>query len=245
MAMQGNELTERQRPYASPANVIAVLHRVRSRNLPERIDDDLLRLAQVPEGARHRVHAALRFLGLVDEDGRPSEDLRALASATDEEYPTHLERFVRRAYAEDFERIDPARDSQAQIVSAFRPYQPRSQTNRMVILLLGLCREAGIEVLDAPRERQQAPRLRAPVTPRGRRSAAREPKEERGGGSAREGTLFGVSEEDIDVLSESEFEELWTALGKVARARARAKRQPPEAGAETGEDRGDSEGGGR
>lgn len=39
------------------------------------------------------------------------------------------------------------------------------------------------------------------------------------------GVLFGVTEDDVAALDEAEFNEVWTALGKVARARARAKKQ--------------------
>jgi hypothetical protein len=36
--------------------------------------------------------------------------------------------------------------------------------------------------------------------------------------------LFGLTDDDVSRLSDKEFEEVWTALGKVARARAR---KPP------------------
>jgi hypothetical protein len=35
--------------------------------------------------------------------------------------------------------------------------------------------------------------------------------------------LFGITESDIGALDEEEFGEVWAALGKVARARARAR----------------------
>jgi hypothetical protein len=220
---------QRQRPYAAPANVISVLQRVRTRNLPERIDDDLLRLVGVPEGALHRVHTAFRFFGLVDDDQTPTDTLRALAAATDEQYRQILAGAIKAAYQEDFQRIDPAKDTQAQIVDAFRPYQPRSQTNRMVILFLGLCREAGIPVLDAPRERgPQSPRpRRSTPTPR-TATAPRRPRNQSLDEQLFHASdlLFGLTEDDVAVLDEVEFNEVWTALGKVARARARAKHRP-------------------
>lgn len=223
----------RSRPYAATANVIAVLSRVRSRNLPEVINNELLRLAGVPEAVLGRVVTTLRFLDLIHEDGRPTEKLRAMAGATDIEYRSLLAGTVRDAYREDFLSIDPAQDQQHVIIDAFRRYEPRSQTSRMVMLFLGLCREASIPVLDAPRERQmQAARGRAvkprgkvePRTPRGRLVAeipvASAPPVERTPDTA---LLFGVSEEDIGLLDEQDFNQVWTALGKVARARARAR----------------------
>jgi hypothetical protein len=41
-------------------------------------------------------------------------------------------------------------------------------------------------------------------------------------------TVFGVTVEDIAALSEEDFDEVWSALGKVARARANSKRQEKE-----------------
>jgi hypothetical protein len=35
--------------------------------------------------------------------------------------------------------------------------------------------------------------------------------------------LFGVTESDIAALDDTEFAEVWAALGKVARARARSR----------------------
>ena len=221
-------LDEQRRPYAPPANVLAILQRARSRNLPDHINDDFLSLAGVSEGARGRVMDALRFLGLVSEDDRPSEALRALSSATDDEYPALLAGVVRDAYRQDFDRVNPSEDSQAKIVGAFRPYRPRSQTARMVMLFLGLCREAGIPVSDAPRERQMKsspspPRRETKTTDR--RGSDFAPPAAGVLGSRPSPTLFGVTEEDIAVLNEQEFNEVWGALGKVARARARAKKQ--------------------
>jgi hypothetical protein len=245
MSSNGNDLG-RQRPYAAPANVLSVIGRIRSRNLPERIDADFHRLSGVPEGAIYRVVGAMRFLGLADEEGRPSDALRALAAAPEEQYRELLEGIVREAYREDFERVNPAEDSQAQIVRAFQPYQPRSQTNRMVILFLALCREAGIQVLDAPRERAQATRPRtaqvsARVQGTGRTTArGRVVREPNPGPVTPSGLLFGITEEDVAVLGEDEFNAVWTALGQVARARARAK-HPPERPAENGPDESDEQ----
>ena len=57
---------EMRRPYAPTSNVIAVIQRGRSRNLPDRVDDDFLNLAGVNTTGSigRRVSFALRFLGL-------------------------------------------------------------------------------------------------------------------------------------------------------------------------------------
>jgi hypothetical protein len=140
------------RPYPPASNVIGVLHRLRSRNLPERIDNDYLRDAGIPEGSMHRAAFALRFLSLVRDDA-PTPALRSIATSTDEEYRDILAGLVRDAYREVFEVLDPAQDSPDRITNFFRRYTPASQRERMVLFFLGMCREAGIPTMEAPRQR--------------------------------------------------------------------------------------------
>lgn len=220
---------EDRRPYAPAANVTAVIDRVRRINLPEIIDNDFLRVTGIPEGALGRVNESLRFLGLVNASGRPTDELRAIARSPDDESRDLLAARVRNAYATDFERVDPAQDPQARIEAQFRRYEPRSQTTRMVMLFLGLCRAAGMAVLDSPRERQMQGAARpsrsaratpARSTPRGP-TAAPARQEQRRDEPTAGGLLMGVTVEDIAALSEQEFADVWAALGTIARARAR------------------------
>ncbi|CAN5237504.1 hypothetical protein BH24CHL7_BH24CHL7_04310 [soil metagenome] len=245
-------IDDERRPYAPAANVISVLERVRRVNLPDAVDADLLRNASVSEGAMGRVLFALRFLRLVESNGRPSDQLRAIARAADEEWRELLAGVVREAYAGDFARLDLARDTQPQIVSAFRRYEPRSQTERMVMLFLGLCRSAGIPVLDAPRERQMQPRATHTAPPARTRPERQRPARRSGRETSQDdgsvspgGLLFGVTVDDIAALPEGEFDDVWRALGKIARARAaKVLKQVPETerGAESDTAEEDSEG---
>src|SRR6266568_1160025 len=218
-----------RRPYAATANVVAVLTRARKRNLPPKIDTDFYRLDNIPDVVFGRVREALTFLGLIDAEDRPTELLRALASASEDEYHELMADAIRSAYADDFARIDPAEDTQAQIMAAFHRYEPRSQTQRQVMLFLGLCRHAGILVKDQPRERKMQPRPKAQsgassAPERGERYLLAQTAADRVFGYPRPGLLFGVTEEDIAALDEADFKEVWTALGKVALARARSRR---------------------
>ena len=141
------------RSYPPPSNVTAILGRLRNRNLPEVVDADYLRDANIPEGTNSRRLFALRFLGLIRGAGEPSPALRSIATATDEEYMSTLAEVIREGYTEVFVSIDPSQDTQATIVNFFRRYTPASQRDRMVIFFLGMCREAGIPTLDVPRQR--------------------------------------------------------------------------------------------
>jgi len=141
------------RPYTPPSNVVAVLQRLRSRNLPDRIEPDYLRDAGIPEGTISRTLFALRFLRLIDEGGLLSESLKSIHTATDEEYHAILSGLIKEAYKEVFSSVDPSQDSQDKILNVFRRYVPASQRMRMVIFFLGMCREAGIPTFDVPKAR--------------------------------------------------------------------------------------------
>jgi len=168
---------ETNRPYGPPSNVTAVLHRLRSRNLPDRVDAEYLRDAGVSEGTVGRTLFALRFLDLVADDGQPTQALRSIHTSTDEEYRTILSGLVREAYSDVFNVIDPAEDSQDRILNVFRRYTPASQRNRMVIFFLGMCTEAGIPTMDTPRQRvMREPRPAGARTPtQGRRQPLQRP----------------------------------------------------------------------
>lgn len=140
------------RPYAPTANVIAMLNRFRTRNLPEKIDSEYLRDAGITDSLNPRVLFALRFLGFIDDDA-PTSILRSIARSTDEEYQTILAGVLRDTYRDVFEVLDPTQDQQSRFINFFRRYSPASQRDRMVTFFLGMCREAGIPTIDAPRNR--------------------------------------------------------------------------------------------
>jgi hypothetical protein len=206
-------------------------------NTPARLSAEFLAGAGVTESLQSRVIAALRFLSFVDEDERPTDTLRDLVVAPDDEFRRLLEVSVRRAYADDFANVDPGVDPQPRILSAFQRYQPRSQHDRQVMLFLGLCREAGIPVLDAPRERgmqDSSKKSRGPSRGGSHKpppeQVAKVPTTSASPHEENSPALFGLVglvERDAELLDETEFEEVWQALGtvvgKIARARARAR----------------------
>lgn len=155
--------TPTNRPYAPPSNVIAILTRLRERNPPSRIDNEYLRDISIPEGTISRVLFALKFLGLIEDDSSPSATMRSIATSTDEEYRETLSRTLRSAYSDVFKRADPTQEPQDRVLNVFRRFTPASQRERMVIFFLGMCREAGMQVVDAPRQRSSAAGPRLPA----------------------------------------------------------------------------------
>lgn len=131
-------------PYAPVHNVLSVIRRLRDKGLPNPLSQRELERVGVPEGNAPRTLAALRFLGLVNEDGFMTAEFQRLGKASTVEYPIVLAEILRAAYSGVFTIVDPVEDDEIAIHDAFRHYSPPAQRNRMVTLFLGLCREAEI-----------------------------------------------------------------------------------------------------
>jgi hypothetical protein len=141
-------------PYASTGNVMDVILRKRDRGLPNPITSTTLETISIPTGNVSRTLQALKFLGLMDEDGTQTEDFNRLAQAGEagNAYQIVLEEILRHSYERVFAIVDPDQDGDVAIRDAFRQFEPESQRSRMVALFLGLCENAGIV---QPKAKQQ------------------------------------------------------------------------------------------
>lgn len=215
---------EERRPYAPSANVIAVLRRARTRNLPPQIDDAFFNIADVPKSAHGLVRETLLFLELIDSNAAPTSAFEKISASSDAEFRTILEQVVRSAYADDFAVVDPSTDSADTLVNNFRRYKPRSVTDRMRMLFTGLCRESGIPVAEQQKERRtsQKPirrgqRIPTPKTPPPVKEPVR-PQEPQ-----QESITVPISHLDILALDdESTFLKIWESFGKLEWSRAQA-----------------------
>ncbi len=131
-------------PYASPSNVIAVIRRIRDRGLPDIINPQFLSQIGISEQGARRTIATLQFLGLIHDDGTPTDVFKILHRANQNEYPSELANVIRSAYENIFKVVDPANANDIELNDAFRPFEPASQRSRMVTLFLALCKEAKI-----------------------------------------------------------------------------------------------------
>jgi hypothetical protein len=153
-------------PYAPAENVLLVIRRAREKGLPEVLTtQELIRLS-VAEGNATRTLRALRFLGLVDNDGRRTPHFDRLCRASTAEYPQILSEILRMAYKDIFVIVEPTNTNLTELHDAFRHYAPQAQRRRMVRLFIGLCREAEL-MPGGPLES----RLRAKTLPAGKVSS--------------------------------------------------------------------------
>ena len=142
-----------RRPYAPAATFLETINRFRNRQLPDSVDNDRLSATGLTRATASRVLFGLLFLGLITETGTPTQDLQALVRSGDQDYRGKLAIIIREAYQDLFHSTDPASVPQRSIINAFQPFEPASQHYRMAIFFLGMCREAGIPVMDEPRRR--------------------------------------------------------------------------------------------
>lgn len=153
-------------PYAPVSNVLAVIRRLRERGLPDPLTLQELERIGIPSGNAPRTLAALRFLGLVDEEGHRTAAFERIGRASTDEYESVLAEVIRAAYADVFTVIDPAKDTDIAINDAFRHYAPQAQRSRMITLFLALSQEAGIVPGGPPRRKARV--HRTPSEPRSR-----------------------------------------------------------------------------
>jgi hypothetical protein len=142
-------------PYAAPENVVRVLDRVHKNGLRGKLDPAFLGQLGITENLVPRTLRALEFLGFTkeDEEGAATPLLEQYVVSGEEDGKALLAEALRKSYESIFRAVDPERDSRDKINTAFKVMRPQSQWNRMVTFFLGMCRAAGMNVLEPPKER--------------------------------------------------------------------------------------------
>jgi len=98
----------------------------------------------------HKHHSALVFLGIIQKDGTPCEDVwNSLQSSQETEYRKAVQHVVRKAYAKVFESLkDLQAVTDGKLEDIMRQQYRVAKTSRpaAVGFFKGICKEAGIEV---------------------------------------------------------------------------------------------------
>ena len=135
MALQ----TAGQMGYASPKTVRAVISRFRDQGgLPQPLTPDSIQRIGVTESLAPRTIQTLKLLGLIDEEGKVTEEFERLRRAPTTDFNAELVSILRSAYASVFEVLEPAGATYEHVQDAFRTFKPEGQRDRMVALFLGL-----------------------------------------------------------------------------------------------------------
>ena len=151
-------------PYAPGSAIIGIIRRYRDKGLTIPFTAEVLTRASVPESLGPRTMQALQTLDLIDDKGMPTQTLQQMRTVSEPDFQQCLADWVRSAYAEIFQFVDPAKDNAVAVRDAFRPYSPTGQQDRMVSLFLALCAEAGI--VDESKKSESKPAARKPQVQR-------------------------------------------------------------------------------
>jgi Family of unknown function (DUF5343) len=139
-------------PYGPSRGMLQALHLLR-RTTPTRIDSDLLRVNKIAPGNEYKVVGALRYLDLIDDDGKPTENSRLLKTkgAT---YTLALQDIVRKAYSGIFRGLKPNEITREGIYNHFvtEGGLGAEMATKATRFLVKLCRMAEIELApESPR----------------------------------------------------------------------------------------------
>lgn len=104
-------------PYGPTKGMMQALQ-LMCRSTPAKVDGSFLRLNKIAPGNEYKVIGALRFLGIIDEEGRPTEKSKLLKTkgAT---FTAALQEIVRNAYKSLFACLDGHPCSQEDIYNHF------------------------------------------------------------------------------------------------------------------------------
>jgi hypothetical protein len=141
--------TEASPPYVRFHTLKAFLVRLgRQARLPSRVDGPLL--SALPSTTRVQLPAALRFLGLADEDHAPSPSLRRLVAATKSEptWQREILAIVRTRYRRVLGDLDPRRTSTSVVTRrlAKRTRLRGTTLRKAVRFYVVALRDAGAEI---------------------------------------------------------------------------------------------------
>jgi hypothetical protein len=176
MARDGSEKTRslRTAPYTSYRTFKTFIEDLREHGVPSRIDRSVLTRFSGVVGTQ--LMHALRFLGLIDDEGRPTPLLGELVNAHGgAQWPVTLSQALREAYAPIF-AIDLETATPSHFSAAFRKAFPAAEAvvQKCVTFFLYAAADAGLKVsgriLKGRKPRSLAPRRaprRAPAAAKG------------------------------------------------------------------------------
>lgn len=133
-------------PYGPTSGMLQALQLMR-KSTPARIDGNFLRVNRIAPGNEYKVVGALRFLGVINDEGRPTEKSRRLKTKG-VAFISGLQELVREAYANLFQYLNGNGFSQEDIYNYFVTEEGlgtemAAKTTRFFI---HLCRMAEIEL---------------------------------------------------------------------------------------------------
>jgi len=159
-------------PYGPTKGTLQALQLLR-RTTPSRVDSDFLRVNKIAPGNEYKVVGALRYMKLIDDDGRLTDNSRLLKTkgAT---YTLALQDIVRSAYSGVFRGLRPDEITRDGIYNYFvtEGGLGAEMATKATRFLIKLCRLAEIEIFAEQNHKTSASKRR----PRAQRQSYRRPQ---------------------------------------------------------------------
>lgn len=137
--MVADEFSDRRAPYAPISALQRFFARIRDRQVPETVDHLFLEKLNVASNNEYALLSALKFLGVVDDRGKPTHAYRLLQT-TDRFEPT-LQHLVKSAYKPVFD-AGAEQWSHEDLVNYFRVSSSASQAKNAARFFKAICRLA-------------------------------------------------------------------------------------------------------
>lgn len=152
---------KRNAPYVAAKALNSFFERIKFVSTPEKIDSGLLLDYGIPKGNVFALISAIKFLGLVDEEGIPTPAFKSL-QVTGEEFITALKKIIYDAYSDLFSKLDISKDSRDHIRNYFARNYSNAKAGDSANIFLSLCRMAQIPISEELQPRHGTVAVKAP-----------------------------------------------------------------------------------
>lgn len=138
---------EQKPPYGSVKWYREILGIVRKKK-PKTIDKEFLRINQIAPGNETKVLLGLKFLGIIDEEGNPTELMDSLRTLNEDKFREALRNIINKAYADLFDKLILERASFMDLVTYFMQVHGMSETvaKQAAHCFIFFCQESGIHL---------------------------------------------------------------------------------------------------
>jgi hypothetical protein len=145
-------------PYGPTTGTIQALQLMRKATPPQ-VDGDFLRAHKIAPGNEYKVVGALRFLGLIDDNGTPMEKSRLLKTMGST-FTLALQEIVRSAYRELFHYLDVKKATREDVYNYFVTESKlgTEMAAKAARFFITLCRMAQIELGNDAQDSSRAAR---------------------------------------------------------------------------------------
>lgn len=116
------------------------------RKKPRIIDKEFLKINQIAPGNEAKVLVGLRFLGIIDKDGNPTELIDSLRTLNEDEFREALREIINKAYADLFDRLVLEKALFTDLVTYFMQVYGMSEAvaEQAAHCFIFFCHESGI-----------------------------------------------------------------------------------------------------